>query len=138
MSVQHDITFRSMGSDVRLLIGRPLRSNEPPAEQAAIEQQAFIEDFAARMSRFIPDSELSALNSDPRSEVPASRLLREVVRAGVWAAEATDGLVDSTLVSELEAVGYRQSLADCEPASLQEAPAGPSPRGGALAPDRGR
>ena len=128
MSLEHDVTFRSMGSDVRLLIGRALRSDGPPAADAAIAQCAFIDDFASRMSRFIPDSELSALNGDPRAEVPASRLLRDVVRAGLWAAEATGGLVDSTLVTELEAVGYSQSLADREPASLQEALAAGPPR----------
>ena len=105
MSLQHDITFRSMGSDVRLLIGEPLRSGEPPAEVAAVEQREFIENFAARMSRFIPESELSVFNRDARAEVPASRMLRSVVRAGLWAAERTGGLVDPTLVSELEAIG---------------------------------
>ena len=128
MSLQHDITFRSMGSDVRLLIGEPLRSGEPPAEVAAVEQREFIENFAARMSRFIPESELAVFNRDARAEVPASRMLRSVVRAGLWAAERTGGLVDPTLVSELEAIGYAQSLADREPASLAEALAGGPPR----------
>jgi FAD:protein FMN transferase len=132
MSARCDTTFRSMGSDVRLLIGYPLRHGEPPAAEAAAEQRAFIEDFAARMSRFIPDSELSALNGDPRAEVPASSLLRNVVRAGIWAAEHTGGLVDPTLVSELEAVGYNRSLADREPASLEQALAAGPPRRPAL------
>jgi thiamine biosynthesis lipoprotein len=121
VSAEHDVSFRSMGSDIRLLIGRPLRSGEPPAELAATEQRAFIEEFAAEMSRFIPDSELSALNRDPRLEVPASRMLCDVVRAGVWAAQRTGGLVDPTLVFELEAAGYDRSLADREPASLEAA-----------------
>jgi thiamine biosynthesis lipoprotein len=121
MSAEHDITFRSMGSDVRLLIGRPLRAGDPPAWQAAIEQQRHIEEFAARLSRFVPDSELSLLNGDPREEVPASPLLRDLVRAGLWAAEQTGGLVVPTLVADLEAVGYRDSLIDREPASLVQA-----------------
>ena len=117
-----------MGSDIRLLIGRPLRSSDPPAETAAVRERSYIEDFAVRMSRFIPDSELSVFNRDPRVEVPASGMLRELVRAGLWAAEVTDGLVVPTLVSELEAVGYTQSLADREPASLEEALAAGPPR----------
>ena len=128
MSVQHDITFRSMGSDVRLLIGAPVRSGEPAAPAAAVEQRAFIEDFAARMSRFLPASELCALNGDPRAEVPASRMLRELVRAALWAAWRTEGLVDPTLVFELEAAGYGRSLADAEPGSLEEALEGAPPR----------
>jgi thiamine biosynthesis lipoprotein len=117
-----------MGSDIRLLIGRPLRAGEPAAELAADEQRALIEDFAARMSRFVPDSELSALNDDPRAEVPASPILRAVVSAGIWAARRSGGLVDPTLVPELEAAGYRHSLADREPAPLREALAGAPPR----------
>jgi thiamine biosynthesis lipoprotein len=128
MSAEHDMTFRSMGSDVRLLIGQPLRAGEPPAEFVAREQRAFIEDFAARMSRFIQGSELSALNHDPRTEVPASTMLRAVVSAGLWAARRTGGLVDPTLVPELEAAGYRRSLADGEPAPLGEALACGPPR----------
>ena len=31
MSFEHEITFRSMGSDVRLLIGRPLLCSDPAA-----------------------------------------------------------------------------------------------------------
>ena len=135
MSAEHDTTFRSMGSDVRLLIGRPLRSADPPAWAAAQEQQRRIEDFAARMSRFLPDSDLARLNADPRREVPASRLLRDLVRAGVWAAERTGGLVVPTLVDRLEAVGYAESMIDREPASLAEALAAAPPRRPAQ-PDR--
>ena len=59
-----------------------------------------------RLSRFRPDSELCALNADPRPVVPASPLLRAAVGAGLWAAERTGGLVDPTLVGALEAAGY--------------------------------
>ena len=38
--------------------------------------------------------------------VPASDLLRHAVRAALWAAERTGGLVDPTLVGELEQLGY--------------------------------
>ena len=91
--------------------------------------------FARRLSRFIPDSELSALNRDPRSVVPASPLLRAAVGAGLWAAQRSGGLVDSTLVRALEQTGYGSSLDGAEPASLGEAlrsapprrPASPNP-----------
>ena len=42
----------------------------------------------ARLSRFRPDSELCALNADPRAVVPASALLRAAVRAALRAARA--------------------------------------------------
>jgi thiamine biosynthesis lipoprotein len=125
-----------MGSEVRLLIGAPLVPGDPDPCDAAERARAYVEDFAARLSRFSAASELSALNSDSREVVPASPLLRAAVHAAVWAAEATDGLVDPTLIPALERIGYGRSLDGAEPASLREAldaaparrPARPNPR----------
>jgi thiamine biosynthesis lipoprotein len=121
MSHEHDTTFRSMGCDVRLLIGAPLSATSLSQDQASARERAFIEDLAARLSRFRADSELSALNADPRAAVPASPLLRAAVGAGVWAAHRTGGLVDPTLVTALERGGYSGSLEGAVPASLAEA-----------------
>jgi thiamine biosynthesis lipoprotein len=108
-----------MGSDVRLH-GVP--------EALAVHERAFLESFAARLSRFDKGSELSLLNADPRPAVPASRLLRAAVGAGLWAAECTDGLVDPTLVNEIEAAGYRASRDGAVPAPLAEALGAAPPR----------
>jgi FAD:protein FMN transferase len=116
-----DYTFRAMGSDVRLLIGEPLLSDGPTALRAADRERAYVWDFSDRLSRFRSDSELSALNRDERSTVPASPLLRAAVGAGIWAAERSGGLIDPTLVSALERSGYDHSLDGVEPASLVEA-----------------
>src|SRR4051794_422995 len=121
MSHAHDTTFKSMGSDVRLVIERPTRPGLPAPQEAAERERLFVEDFAARLSRFVPSSELCALNRDTRDEVPASRLLRAAVAAGVWAAERTGGLVDPTLVFAIVRVGYRESRDGGAPASLVEA-----------------
>jgi len=128
MSAEHDITFHSMGSDVRLLIGAPLSPSLASPAVAAERERAYVEDFAARLSRFRTDSELSALNSDPHVQVAASPLLRTAVRAGIWAAQRSGGLVDPTLTGALERAGYARSLdGDC-PASLQDALATAPPR----------
>ena len=58
-------------------------------------------------SRFKPESELSRLNADPREVVPVSPLMARFAAAAVAAAEATGGLVDPTLLDEIEAAGYR-------------------------------
>ncbi|MBS1886416.1 MAG: FAD:protein FMN transferase [Actinobacteria bacterium] len=109
---EHDLTFEAMGSHVRLLIGEPgPESHLPPAAEAAAAGRRFVEDFDAALSRFKPASELSALNEDPRERVPASPLLRRAVRAGTWAAELSGGLVDPTLLGEIERVGYVSSRA---------------------------
>lgn len=121
MSFEHEQAFHSMGSDVRLLIGRPLLSSDPPPEVAANRERAYVESFAARLSRFRSDSELSALNRDPRTIVPASPLLRAAVRAGLWAAERSDGLVDPTLLNALRRAGYESSHDGSVPAPLGEA-----------------
>jgi thiamine biosynthesis lipoprotein len=121
MSGECDTTFRSMGSDVRLIIGPALLASAPPPWQAAEAARSYVERFAARLSRFSPASELSALNRDPRAVVPASPLLRAAVRAAVWGAETTGGLVDPTLTRALERAGYESSMDGVEPVPLVEA-----------------
>lgn len=128
MSVELDYTFHAMGSDVRLLIGQPLLASSAPPLVAADRERDFVLEFAQRLSRFLPESELSRLNHDPRWKVPASRLLRAGVSAGVWAAERSRGVLDPTLVSALERTGYAHSLDGVPPASLAEALAAAPPR----------
>lgn len=124
----YDVTFHSMGSDVRLLIDPPLLRTAPSPAGAASTERAYVEDFAARLSRFRAESELSALNRDPRAVVPASPLLRAAVRAGLWAAQRSGGLVDPTLLGALQRAGYADSHDGRPPASLVQALAEAPPR----------
>jgi FAD:protein FMN transferase len=87
------------------------------------------------LSRFDPDSELSRLNRDPRPVVPASPLLRQVVGAALFAGLRSGGLVDATLVDEIEAAGYGESRTFVGGAgeahrSTRRQAGGPSPRAG--------
>jgi thiamine biosynthesis lipoprotein len=75
-----------------------------PAPVAAARAQLL--RWHARFTRFDPDSELSRLNASPESVVPVSPLMAELVAAMVDAAELTGGLVDATLLPELERAGY--------------------------------
>ncbi len=102
---EHELAFAAMGSHLRLLIGEPGPELAPPA-QAAADAQRFVAEFEATLSRFRPESELCRLNEDRREVVPASELLRAAVRAGLEAAERSGGLVDPTLLAEIEAAGY--------------------------------
>lgn len=117
-----------MGTEVRVLIGRRLDDSlpDPAAVLGDVEEELL--DFDRRLSRFRADSELSSLNRDPREEVPASELLRAAVRAGVWGAERTGGLVDPTLLPQLEAAGYVTSRAGIRSDPLDEALAAAPPR----------
>lgn len=130
-----DLRFRAMGSEVRLIVAGPGPNGRLPAD-AVEECRRFVVDFDARLSRFRPDSELCALNADRRREVPASGLLRDAVRSGVRAAQLSGGLVDPTLLDEIEASGYVRSREGVDPVPLRDAlllaparrPAHPDPR----------
>lgn len=95
----------ALGTDIRVAC------TGPDAERRAQRALATIRRVEQRLSRFRADSELSRLNADPRAEVPASQLLRDGVRAALWAARQSGGLVDPTLLGALERVGYTRSMA---------------------------
>ncbi|WP_205696853.1 FAD:protein FMN transferase [Conexibacter sp. SYSU D00693] len=119
-----DRTFRALGTTVRVVV------QAPDARTRADAVVDLVHDFDARLSRFRPDSELCALNADPRWTVPASALLRDAVRCGLWAARRSGGLVDPTLLDALEDAGYRTSLADHtapQVVSTDQGPARPDP-----------
>jgi thiamine biosynthesis lipoprotein len=122
---EHDVVFDAMGSHVRLLIGEP-GPGMAAAPAAAETARKFIVEFDRALSRFKPESELCAFNADPRERVPASELLRAAVGAGIEAAERSGGLVDPTLVGEIESAGYVASRAGVPGAplgaALEEAP----------------
>jgi thiamine biosynthesis lipoprotein len=121
------VTFPLMGTDVRIV-----------ASPGGISDAAeLLRDYDRRLSRFRPDSELSGLNADPRAVVPASPLLRAAVGAALDAARVTGGLVDPTVLPQLEAAGYHTSwdaargipLADALAELPPAAPAAPDPSG---------
>lgn len=118
---EHDLSFPAMGGEVRLLIGRPLMPGTPKPEQAAAREREYVEDFAYRLSRFEHGSELSRLNRDPQPIAAASPLLCAAVRAGLWAAQRSGGLVDPTLTAAIERAGYAGSRDGVRPASLRDA-----------------
>ena len=74
-------------------------------------------DWERRLSRFLPDSELSQLNGRVGQPVVVTPLLFEAIRAGVAAARATDGIFDPTLLPQLRRIGYSDSF-DRMPPSL--------------------
>lgn len=103
-------------------------------ERAAERAQERLLDAHRRLSRFRAESELSRLNRDPRAQVQASSLLRRLAAAVATAGEASGGLVDATLVEEIERAGYRHSLEGQAPAPdlaptrpARRAPAQPHP-----------
>lgn len=118
---EHERRVSLFGSHVRLLIGDPVLEGLPSPEAMGIQIEFFLRLLQRRLSRFDPGSDLSALNADPRPHVMASSTLAVAIEAALWAARLSDGLVDPTLVRELEAVGYRRSRADVPPAPIRDA-----------------
>jgi thiamine biosynthesis lipoprotein len=102
-----------------------------PAAAAAMARRRLL-DWHDAFSRFEPGSELARLNADTRESVPASAVMRRLVRAIVDAWRLSGGLVDATLVGEIEQAGYREHfggesvpLADALAAAPARAPARP-------------
>jgi FAD:protein FMN transferase len=87
------------------------------AREAALDARRSLESWHRRFSRFRPDSELSRLNADARLVVPASELLVRLAAAVRFAGELSSGLVDATLVEQIERAGYVGDLGErLEPA----------------------
>ena len=78
-------------------------------------------------SRFRADSEISRLAESGGQWMSASRLLREALRAGISAADATGGAVDPTVGASLRALGwdadFRVVVARSKPARIEFVPA---------------
>ena len=83
-------------------------------EEAADRARRTLLDAHNRLSRFLEDSELTLLNRDPRGVVPASSLLRQVAATVRRAGMLSGGLVDATLLRELEGAGYRNSMEEVD------------------------
>lgn len=127
-------TFPCFGSSVSVIV-----SGSGPAggqAQAAARAKRRMLEWHRQFSRFEPDSELSRLNADPRETVSVSPVMARLIEATIEAARISAGLVDGTLVGELELLGYSEHF-DTAPLDLREAleraparaPAGPSPHG---------
>jgi thiamine biosynthesis lipoprotein len=101
---------------------------------AAREARRQLEACHQRFSRFLPDSELSLFNRDPRRKVPVTPPLARLARAVAEAGSMTGGLVDATMIEQIESAGYTSDLR--QPVPLATAlglaparqPAGASPR----------
>jgi thiamine biosynthesis lipoprotein len=127
MSARVDLSFPSMGGEAMV------RLESAEFDRAALERlaegvHARVETVEAALTRFRPGSELNAVNADPRSAVPASPLMRRTVAAAVWAAERSGGLVDATLLGELERQGYEESWDASHRADIDDALAAAPPR----------
>lgn len=98
------LTFASRAMGGRLVIHlAATASDEPRAHRDATNAIARVGRWADRLSRYLPASELSALNADPASSVKVGPTLAGALRVGQRASHGTDGLVDITLLDARQA-----------------------------------
>jgi thiamine biosynthesis lipoprotein len=100
--------FECYGSRCAVLVSGSGGAGTP--QRAARQIRRRLVRWHERFSRFIPDSELSRVNADPRARLRVTGTMARLAEAAVWAAQETGGLVDSTLVTEIESAGYVSDL----------------------------
>lgn len=128
MNSELEMRWQLYGSHVRLLVGRDEATGLAPTREVVDEIQAVLLEAQERLNRFEPDSELSRLNASPLEQITVSPLLELALGAALKAARESGGLVDPTLLPELEDAGYAQSLGRRTPASLRDGLAAAPPR----------
>jgi thiamine biosynthesis lipoprotein len=101
-------TFDCFGSTCSSFVIGSGRSGSAREGSATVRRMLLA--WHRRFSRFLPDSELSRLNSDPRERVRVSPLMARFAQAVVVAGSTTAGLVDATLLDQIESAGYLADL----------------------------
>lgn len=119
------VEFAAMGTTVTALLP------ERHARDGGETVQALFAEWEDALSRFKPESELSRLNARAGAPVSVSSLLYTVLETALWAAGATQGIYDPTLLTQIVAIGYDVSF-ETLPAKVAAAPHSvmPLPGGG--------
>jgi thiamine biosynthesis lipoprotein len=129
-------TFRAMNTRVEMQLAidtaAPRLAKRVAAAQVDLETAAaHLRDLEARLTRFQPTSELSALNRASGAWFSASNTLFEVTRLATEACDASGGLFDPTILNALEAAGYDRSFDEIGQRELGPRPNAPSSHAGA-------
>lgn len=93
--------WRALGTGVRLVVTDPAL-----LDSCNLLLARYLAEVDAACSRFRTDSELAALDAASGRPVTVSPLLAEALAVALRAAEATDGAVDPTVGSAMNAIGY--------------------------------
>jgi FAD:protein FMN transferase len=126
---RHEHRIDCFGGVVEIAV---LAKDAGAAGAALDEAELRLRRWHDRLTRFEPGSELSRLNADPRSAIPASAELLALAAAVGYSGERSGGLVDATLLGPIERAGYDRSRDPLPPEpplapSLPPRPAGPHP-----------
>src|SRR5947209_13281967 len=98
--------FRAMGTTISLLLP------ESQIEVGTKIVRTLFTEWEQRLSRFLPESELSQLNQHAGESVAVSNLLYHVLTTALTAAQVTQGVYDPALQEQLMLLGYDRSFDD--------------------------
>jgi thiamine biosynthesis lipoprotein len=98
-------TFACFGSQCTVIVA-DAHAHDAAAAVAVARRRLL--QWHEEFSRFRPGSELAQLNGDPSETVRVGPMMRRVVEAAIRAAQATGGLVDPTLIDQIERAGYEE------------------------------
>ncbi|HWK18742.1 MAG TPA: FAD:protein FMN transferase [Solirubrobacteraceae bacterium] len=133
-ATEHEHSFELFGTRLRVLVSSAMPLTL--ATQLITRRVKHrLQAIHRELTRFEPSSELNHLNAHAGEPVRVSETLLEGVQGAPQAARLSDGLVDPTVLSELERAGYATSRVGISPAPLADAlrwapprsPAGPGP-----------
>ena len=97
-------TFACFGGQATVIVQGVGPAGDAPTAVAVAKRRLL--EWHDQFSRFEPGSELSSLNVDPRPTVPVSPVMARLIEAILDGARLSGGLVDATLVGEIERAGY--------------------------------
>jgi thiamine biosynthesis lipoprotein len=127
-------TFACFGGECTMIVSGERGREHEAAASLGLAKRALLR-WHGQFSRFQALSELSLLNADSRTTVPVSPMMRRVIDAALLAARESGGLVDPTLVDEIERAGY---TTDLQPAPSLAAALTAAPPRAAAAPNGNR
>ncbi len=99
--------FRALGTSLDIIV---FSNDDEGSRRALLSAREKIEKFECRFSRFLPDSELAALNRAEGVPFHASAPMLALLEAAAYYHRETNGVFDPTVIGALETFGYRASI----------------------------
>ncbi len=111
-------SFDCFGGRVTVIVQGDGAAGTPDDAAAMVKRRMLA--WHRQFSRFDASSELAVLNADPRPTVAVTPVMARLIEAIIDAARSSGGLVDATLVDEIETAGYTEHF-DGAPVPLRRA-----------------
>lgn len=110
------IEFRAMNTSIMLAAEGDL------AIEGMQVAKDFIDDCEQRFSRFLPASELTALNRSAGEWTPVSEDLMDMLQLSIKYHRDTDGIFDPSILRDLKRIGYDRSMDEIRANGVDRSP----------------